>query len=66
MLLNSSDLSAQPSEADIKSKLTNSNTLEIKFTKSTGTRQWNSSTGNWEYVRGVVMKQKSFEYPNTK
>ena len=66
MLLNSSDLSAQPYEADIKSKLTNSNTLEIKFTKSTGTRQWNSSTGNWEYVRGVVMKQKSFEYPEYK
>jgi hypothetical protein len=25
----------------------------IKLTKATGTRQWNSSLGNWEYVRGV-------------
>jgi hypothetical protein len=54
---------AQPNEAAIKKQLTNANTKEIKFTKTSGTRQWNSSTGNWEYVRGVIMKQKSFEYP---
>jgi hypothetical protein len=57
---------AQPTETDIKKQLTNSNTIEIKFTKSTGTRQWNSGTGNYEYVRGVIMKQKSFEYPEYK
>lgn len=59
-------VTAQPSDTEIKKQLTNPNTIEIKFTKTTGTRQWNSSTGNWEYVRGVIMKQKSFEYPEYK
>lgn len=57
---------AQPRDAEIKKQLTNPNTISIGFTKSTGTRQWNSSVGNWEYVRGVIMKQKSFEYPKYK
>jgi hypothetical protein len=54
---------AQPSEATVKKDLTNENTIKIDFTKTTGTRQWNASTGNWEYVRGVKMLQKSFSYP---
>ena len=57
---------AQPSEATVKKDLTNENTIKIDFTKTTGTLQWNSSTGNWEYVRGVKMMQKSFSYPEYK
>ncbi len=45
---------AQPSDAVIKKDLTTALTIDIKFTKSTGTRQWNSGSGNWEYVRGVI------------
>jgi len=54
---------AQPSDAVIRKDLTNPNTIDIKFTKTTGTRQWNSSSGNWEYVRGVHILLKSKEYP---
>jgi hypothetical protein len=54
LVLASNFIYAQPSEADIKSKLTSDVTLSIKFTKSTGTRQWNSSTGNWEIGRAHV------------
>ncbi|MFN8305812.1 MAG: hypothetical protein U0T79_03475 [Ferruginibacter sp.] len=55
---------AQPSDAKVKSDAigNGSGVISFHFTKSTGTRQWNSSTGNWEYVRGVVVKRKS-EYP---
>lgn len=53
---------AQPSEADIRKQLTNAGTKAIKFTKSTGTRQWNSDIGNWEWVRGVEVIRKS-DYP---
>ncbi|NOT52908.1 MAG: hypothetical protein HOP10_16750 [Chitinophagaceae bacterium] len=55
---------AQPSDATIKKDAigNESGVLSFKFTKSTGTRQWNRSTGNWEYVRGVAVKRKS-EYP---
>ncbi len=56
----------QPSDATIKKDLTNSNKVSIKFTKTTGTRQWNSSTGNWEYVRGVEITQKAASYPEFK
>lgn len=66
LLLLSNFINAQPSEADIKSKLTSDVTLSIKFTKSTGTRQWNSSTGNWEYVRGVIITQKGKDFPEYK
>ena len=54
---------AQPSDAVIRKDLTNPNTIDIKFTKTTGTRQWNSSSGNWEYVRGVHIRLKSKDYP---
>lgn len=55
--------STQPSDAVIRKDLTTALTIDIKFTKTTGTRQWNSSTGNWEYVRGVHIRLKSKEYP---
>ncbi len=44
---------AQPSDAEIKKQISNAGTKAIKFTKATGTRQWNSDIGNWEWVRGV-------------
>jgi hypothetical protein len=53
---------AQPSDADIKKQITNAGTKSIKITKTTGTRQWNSDIGNWEWVRGVEVVRKS-EYP---
>lgn len=55
---------AQPSDAQVKKDATGngSGVLGFKLTKSTGTRQWNSDIGNWEYVRGVEVKRKS-EYP---
>ena len=55
---------AQPTDAIIKKDLTTALTIDIKFTKTTGTRQWNSSSGNWEYVRGVHIRLKSKEYPD--
>jgi hypothetical protein len=57
-------LIAQPSAAKVKSDAVGNGggVISFKFTKSTGTRQWNSSAGNWEYVRGVQIKRKS-DYP---
>lgn len=57
-------LVAQPSDAQVKKDATGngSGVIGFKVTKSTGTRQWNSDIGNWEYVRGVEVKRKS-EYP---
>ncbi len=54
-------LNAQPSDAAVKKDAVGngSGIISFTFTKSTGTRQWNRSTGNWEYVRGVVIKRKS-------
>jgi hypothetical protein len=55
---------AQPSDAQVKKDAVGngSGVISFKVTKSTGTRQWNSDIGNWEYVRGVEVKRKS-EYP---
>jgi len=52
---------SQPSDATIKRDAigNGSGVIGFKFTKATGTRQWNSSAGNWEYVRGVEVKRKS-------
>jgi hypothetical protein len=55
---------AQPNDAQIK-KDVGGNEAHVKtfnFTKTTGTRQWNGSLGNWEYVRGVLVVRKS-DYP---
>lgn len=60
LLINS--VNAQPSEAEIRKQITNEGTKSIKFTKITGTRQWNRDIGNWEYVRGVEVIRKS-DYP---
>lgn len=52
---------AQPTDAQIK-KDVGGNEPKIKsfqFTKTTGTRQWNSSFGNYEYVRGVLVVKES-------
>lgn len=54
---------AQPTDAVIRKDLTTPLTIDIKFTKTTGTRQWNSTSGNWEYVRGVHIRLNSKEYP---
>jgi hypothetical protein len=54
---------AQPTDAIIKKDLTTPLTIDIKFTKTTGTRQWNSKSGNWEYVRGAHIRLKSKDYP---
>ncbi len=63
LLMLSANLSfAQPSDAEIRKQITNDGTKSIKFTKSTGTRQWNKDIGNWEWVRGVEVTRKS-EYP---
>jgi hypothetical protein len=53
---------AQPSDAQVKSDATGQSgagVKSVKLTKSTGTRQWNSSVGNWEYVRGAEVVRKS-------
>jgi len=64
MMLLSYSVYAQPSDAKVKSDAVGNGggVISFKFTKSTGTRQWNSSAGNWEYVRGVQIKRKS-DYP---
>jgi hypothetical protein len=55
---------AQPSNAQVKADAigNGSGVISFSFSKNTGTRQWNRSAGNWEYVRGVIVKRKS-EYP---
>lgn len=57
-------VNAQPSDATVKSHAVGNGggVISFKFTKSTGTRQWNKDIGNWEYVRGVQIKRKS-DYP---
>jgi hypothetical protein len=60
-LIFSAGLKAQPSAEQVKKDaIGNGNgVISFKLTKSTGTRQWNSDIGNWEYVRGVEVKRKS-------
>lgn len=55
---------AQPNDAQIKKDVGGSeaHVKSFKFTKSTGTRQWDGSVGNWEYVRGILVVRKS-DYP---
>lgn len=52
---------AQPSNDQVKKDAIGNGlgVIDFKFTKNTGTRQWNSDVKNWEYVRGVVVKRKS-------
>ncbi len=64
-LLLSANIFAQPGDAQIKKDVggTGAHVKSFKFTKTTGTRQWNSSVGNWEYVRGVLVVRSSPDYP---
>lgn len=55
----------QPTDAQIKKDLMNPGVLSITFTKSTGTKSWNSSTKVFEYVRGVHV-MRSTEIPGVK
>lgn len=65
VLLFSMNTFAQPSEAQIKKDVGNAGVISFRFTKSTGTRQWNEDTKNWEYVRGVEVVRNS-EYAGIK
>ncbi|MFN8356008.1 MAG: hypothetical protein U0Y10_16250 [Spirosomataceae bacterium] len=56
---------AQPSETQIKKDVGIAGTLSFRFTKPTGTRQWNDDIKNWEYVRGVEVVRNS-EFPSIK
>jgi hypothetical protein len=56
---------AQPGDEQVKKDAIGqggSGVKSVRLTKATGTRQWNSGIGNWEYVRGVEVLRKS-EYP---
>lgn len=55
---------AQPGDAQIKKDVggNGDHVKSFKFTKTTGTRQWDGGVGNWEYVRGILVVRKS-EYP---
>lgn len=55
---------AQPGDAQIKKEVggNEAHVKTFKFTKTTGTKQWNGTVGNWEYVRGVLVVRKS-DYP---
>ena len=57
----SSVLKAQPTDAQVKKDaIGNGNgVIAFKLAKTTGTRQWNSDIGNWEYVRSAEIKRKS-------
>ncbi len=56
---------AQPSETQIRNDVGNNGVLSFRFTKSTGTRQWNEDIKNWEYVRGIEVVRNS-EYSGIK
>lgn len=59
-----SRLLAQPSDAQVKKDAVGngSGVKSVKFSKTTGTRQWNSDVKNWEYVRGMEVVRIS-DYP---
>lgn len=65
LILISASSFAQPSEAQIKKDVGNAGVLSFRFTKPTGTKQWNEDTKNWEYVRGVEVVRNS-EYAGIK
>ncbi|MBN8588232.1 MAG: hypothetical protein J0L94_07905 [Rhodothermia bacterium] len=56
---------AQPSDADIRARLTDANTLSVKLV-GTGTRSWNDTFGNWEWRRGAEVLKKSTQYGGLK
>ncbi|HRR08198.1 MAG TPA: hypothetical protein PLO56_05860 [Rhodothermales bacterium] len=56
---------AQPSDAEIRAKLTDANTLSVKLV-GTGVRSWNDAFGNWEWRRGAEVLKKSTQYGGLK
>lgn len=56
---------AQPSDAEIRAKLTDANTLSVKLL-GTGVRSWNDAFGNWEWRRGAEVLKKSTQYGGLK
>ncbi len=50
---------AQPSEEQIKKDVGSKDVIQFRFSKSSGTKQWNKDLGNWEYVRGVEIVRPS-------
>lgn len=56
---------AQPSDAAIRAKLTDSNTLSVKLI-GTGLRTWNDAFGNWEWRRSAEVIRKSTQYNGLK
>ena len=44
---------AQPSDAQVRKDIMNPGVKRLELTNKPGTKQWNSDTGAWEFVRGV-------------
>lgn len=44
---------AQPSDAQVRQDIMNPGVKRLELTNKPGTKQWNSDTGAWEFVRGV-------------
>ncbi len=52
---------AQPSDAQVRKDVMNPGVKRLELTSKPGTKQWNSDTGAWEFVRGVRVIR---EYPD--
>ena len=52
---------AQPSDAQVRQDVMNPGVKRLELTSKPGTKQWNSDTGAWEFVRGVRVIR---EYPD--
>ncbi|MBC8144690.1 MAG: hypothetical protein H7X80_03835 [bacterium] len=52
---------AQPSDAQVRKDISGAKTIDVTLSKSAGTKQWNSSVGAWEWVRGAVCTLKTDE-----
>jgi len=52
-------LLAQPADDQIRADLLKPGVLEIRFTGKPGTRQWNTDTKVYEFVRGVEVLRKT-------
>ena len=59
LLFSTTLLYAQPNDSQIRKDLTSPGMISITFTKATGTKQWNSDLGAYEYVRGVEVRRES-------
>jgi hypothetical protein len=52
---------AQPSDAQVTKDISGPKTIAITLSSKPGTKQWNSSTGAWEWVRGAVCSLRTEE-----